>query len=297
MKKYWGIDLGGTKIEGVVFENTASPKVLARLRIPTEAHLGYSSIVGKVKELVDLLSKEVGESPATLGIGTPGICDPVTGLQKNSNTLCLNGMPLKADLSSRLGMPVELANDANCFALAEAVLGAGRGAECVFGVIMGTGVGGGLVLNGRARYGAQGIAGEWGHNVIMEGGASCYCGNSGCIEQIISGPALQQFYKEISGTEKRLSEIFNSDNLKTDLAAQKTKERLLENFGKALSMLINILDPDIIVIGGGVSKTDFLYSEGPAFVKKYVFNDGLSTRIVKNEMGDSAGVFGAALLT
>ena len=185
----WGIDLGGTKIEGVVLPASASVEALCRIRRPTEAERGYDHLRGQIRELVEAMEREVWQRPETIGIGTPGVLDPETLRLKNSNTACLIGQPLKADLEAELGVPIELANDANCFALAEARLGAARGTESCFGVIMGTGVGGGVVDDGRALLGCQGIAGEWGHNILDSAGPDCYCGRKGCVETFISGPA------------------------------------------------------------------------------------------------------------
>lgn len=292
----WGIDLGGTKIEGVVFEPQAFPEVRARLRIETRADLGYEAIVSRIASLVSKLAEEVGETPQAVGIGTPGVRDPKTGLHKNSNTLCLNGRPLREDLAEAIGAKVELANDANCFALAEGTLGAGRGSFSSFGVIMGTGVGGGVVIGGRALHGTQGIAGEWGHNVLDPSGPPCYCGKSGCVERILCGPALEDFYAAESGTRKPMAEICAAAEQGSDAAATATIARLVEYFGRAIAVVINILDPDVIVIGGGVSNVAAIYTQGVASAKRYVFNDALETKIVRNALGDSAGVFGAAML-
>jgi fructokinase len=292
MELLWGVDLGGTKIEAAVL--TRGGEVLARERISTGAEGGYDSIVFNIREIISRVNGIVGSVPAKLGMGTPGVIDPTTRLLKNSNTQCLNGRPIDKDVSLALGIPVVTANDANCFALAEAVLGAGRGNECVFGVIMGTGVGGGVVFGNKVRYGAQGISGEWGHNVIEWGGAPCYCGKAGCVEKVISGPGLEEFYRERSGRALPLDEILSQRT--TDPHAEATAQRLAIFFGRAISVVINILDPDVIVLGGGVSHVPLLYSEGVEEVKKNVFNNRLTTKIVENELGDSAGVFGAAAL-
>lgn len=294
----WGIDLGGTKIEGIVLASAQDPKVLARLRVPTESKHGYEHICGQIQKLVALLETEVGHRPNAIGIGTPGTQDPTTGLQKNSNTTCLNGKALQRDLEGLLSMRVALANDANCFALAEARMGvvptAVPNAKLVFGIIMGTGVGGGLVINGEVWNGGHGIGGEWGHNHLDDSGGPCYCGLTGCIETVISGPALERYYKDLTGTEKKLHEIVA--NRAIDLHAQATVERLLTMFGKAIASLVNVLDPDALVIGGGVGNVDLLYTEGRAHVAKYLFNPDFKTPILKPVLGDSAGVFGAAYL-
>ena len=205
----WGIDLGGTKIEGVILSERENPEPLKRLRIPTEAKKGYDHIIQQVARLVEVLTAETGIKPQSLGIGTPGVLDPTTRTMKNCNTTCLNGQPLKRDLELALGISVRMANDANCFAIAETLLGAVKekapDAKTVFGVIMGTGVGGGLVVNGEMVKGRHGIAGEWGHVYLDRSGGTCYCGKKGCVETLISGPALEKYYHKISG-EKEVPE-------------------------------------------------------------------------------------------
>ena len=294
---YWGIDLGGTKIEGVVLESVSRIEPLCRLRIDTEAQQGYQHIVKRVSTLVELMAAEIGHRPDVIGIGHPGSTDPSTGLRKNSNTVCLNHQPLHEDLGKTLGCRVNMANDANCFALAEASFGAGRGANTVFGVIMGTGVGGGIVVDNRSLTGCQGIAGEWGHNILLEDGPLCYCGKKGCVETIISGPSLESFYSSRCGSSRQLAAIWEAHTHGSDPHATATIERLLAYFGRAIAVVINILDPDVIVLGGGVSNIPLLYEQGGGRAAKYVFNNSCLTRIVKHELGDSAGVFGAAMLT
>ena len=299
MNPLFGIDLGGTKIEGVVLTSKTDPSVMARLRVPTESEGGYQHVIEQIAKVVAALEKETGAKAPYLGIGTPGTHDPIVNLHKNSNTTCLNGQPFKFDLAKRLGIEVRMANDANCFAAAEAHIGAVRehfpnGAEVVFGVIMGTGVGGGLVVNDKVINGRQGIGGEWGHNFLDGSGGACYCGRSGCVETIISGPSLERFYKSLTGNPLKLRDIFS--RLETDEAAQQTKARLVHYFGKAMGVIINILDPDVIVIGGGVGNISELYTEGVAEVAKNIFNNRLDTIFLKPKLGDSAGVFGAALL-
>jgi fructokinase len=226
-------------------------------------------------------------------------------LVKNSNTTCLNGRPFRHDLEKRLGVSVVFDNDANCFALAEATYGAAKDARVAFGVILGTGVGGGVVIRDRARGGskgpafawdgAQGIAGEWGHVVLEpETGARCYCGRRGCVETMLSGPAIERRYRERTGVAQSLGEI--AAGRSGDAHARFVLAELVERFGHALSIVIDILDPDVVVLGGGVSNLDLLYDEGVASVARWVFNDELRTRIVRHALGDSAGVIGAALL-
>jgi fructokinase len=223
------------------------------------------------------------------------VVSPRTGLMKNSNTVCMNGRPVKADLETLLSRTFEMQNDANCFALAEALLGAGRGRKLVFGVIMGTGCGGGIVHQGHVITGPQGIAGEWGHMSLHPDGPLCYCGHRGCVETYISGGGLQARYREQFGISKPLEEIVR-DHHRGDPAAVKFMGEFFRNFGRALGNLINVLDPDVVVLGGGVSKFDDLYTRGVAEVARAVFNDTLETPILKHEIGDSAGVLGAALV-
>lgn len=301
MEKLWGVDLGGTKIELAVLEKGNPHHVLFRERIATESAKGYEHILGQIKRLVDQASDFFQTKPTHIGFATPGVLNPATQTMKNSNTQCLNGRPLAKDLSELLQCEVKLANDANSFALAEALLGAAPlvnpKAEIVFGIIMGTGVGGGLVAHQKIVNGVHGIGGEWGHNILEEGGVPCYCGKAGCVEQVISGPALQDFYASLSGEQKTMKEIMQAYEAGKDPHAAATVERMLEYFGRAISTLINVLDPDVIVVGGGVGNIDLLYTEGYERIKKYIFNSGeVLTPIVKPTLGDSAGVFGAAML-
>jgi fructokinase len=302
MNTLWGIDLGGTKTEGVVLRSPANgtPEVLSRLRIPTEVAKGYGHILNRIARVVEMLREATGLQPDRLGIGTPGTLDPLTQTLKNSNTTCLNGTPIRKDLEQLLGIPVEIANDANCFALAETHLGiipeVMPEARVVQGLIMGTGTGSGIVINGRVLNGRQGIAGEWGHNFLDLSGGECYCGKTGCVETVISGSALQQYYHSWSGEPLTLPQIVARHRAGTDVHASATVRRLLENFGLAISVVINILDPDAIILGGGVGNIDLLYTEGLAEARKHVFNNRLDTVFLKPKLGDSAGVFGAAML-
>ncbi len=297
----WGIDLGGSKIEGIVIDASSRPKVLSRLRIHTEATKGYAHILNRIEEVVKLLKEETGHVPTKIGIGTPGVLDPDSRTMKNCNTTVLNGRPLQKDLAQRFGIPITMANDANCLALAEALMGVVADehpkAKVVFGVIMGTGVGGGLVINGQLHIGLQGIAGEWGHNVIEPHGKVCYCGKQGCIETVISGPALELYYEQQCGHPLPLKEIVRKYNEGSDAHAQRTIARLFEYFGKGMAQVINVVDPDAIVIGGGLGNIKSLYNTGKEAIERYVFNTTrLKTPILKPKLGDSAGVFGAAFL-
>jgi fructokinase len=312
-----GVDLGGTKTEAVVVRlGSADPEVLARRRIPTARDLGYEHIVEQTRALVVDVAREAGIDDVKsalgvgIGVGMPGSVTTRSAdgspsslpLVKNSNTTCLNGKPFRTDLAHALGRTdVAFANDANCFALAEAVWGAARGARVSFGVILGTGVGGGVVLreaNGHVRAwdGAQGIAGEWGHVVLdPRDGPPCYCGQSGCVETYLAGPAIEAEYAKRAGAPLRLSAIAELAKEGDKVAVALLEERI-DLFGRALSIVVNVLDPDVIVLGGGVSNLSFFYDGGIRALERWVFNDGLATRVVKNELGDSAGVLGAALL-
>jgi fructokinase len=298
--KQWGVDLGGTKIECVVLDGDKNLEVITRKRIPTEAAKGYTHIISQIKKLINEVIQEVGEKPASIGFATPGVLEPETQVMKNCNTTSMNGKPMHRDIESALGFKVKLANDANCFALAETLMGAGKNhpnAQVVFGVIMGTGVGGGLVVHNKIIEGHHGITGEWGHNILEENGEPCYCGKRGCVEKVIAGPSLEKFYASESGSHLKLKQILQNHLEGIDPIATATIERLLEYYGRAISTLVNVIDPDLIVIGGGVGNIHLLYTEGYERIKKYVFNNGkLTTPICKPVLGDSAGVFGAALL-
>jgi fructokinase len=288
-----GIDLGGTKIEGVVLD--ASGREITRKRIPTERDRGYQHILNRLKFLHDDLVAAVPGQPTTFGIGTPGTISQRTGLLKNSNTVCMNGQAVKRDLEEVLGRKIEIQNDANCFAMAEALMGAGKGRNLVFGIIMGTGCGGGVVYKGEVFTGPQGIAGEWGHMCIDPHGPLCYCGQKGCVETFISGGGLENRYAERYGTRRPLKEV-EAEYFAGEPRAVEFMQEFFNRFGRALANLIDILDPDIVVIGGGVSNFKAIYSEGVTAVKKYVFTDELETPVVKHQLGDSAGVLGAALV-
>lgn len=293
----WGIDLGGTKIEGAILDPTHAGRAAWRTRVATESDGGYDHIITRVRAVIEQLETAAGQRrPPILGVGTPGAIEPVTGRLKNSNTVCLNGRSLAADLSKALGVEARLANDANCFALAEATLGAARGHDVVIGLILGTGVGSGIVVHGRVLSGRHGIAGEWGHNPLCGEATPCYCGRAGCVETVISGPALERFYHARAGARAALPEIVRRAGA-GDPHADTTLGRLVDKFGEAIAAVINIVDPDAIVIGGGVGNIDCLYGDGTrAAIRRYLFNAELHTRLLRPALGDSAGVFGAALL-
>ena len=273
----------------------AAGKILLRERLPTPQTDGYEAILENIYTLVRDLEKKAGQ-PCRVGIGTPGSISARTGCLKNSNTVCLNGRAIQQDLEKILARPIRIANDANCFALSEATDGAGQGAGMVFGVILGTGVGGGIVFHGKLHEGPQHIAGEWGHNVLEADGPPCYCGKRGCVETFLSGPGLAHDWRRYGGDP-----LFEAKDIvilaeQGDARAEAALQRYLYRFGKALSVVINILDPDVVVLGGGLSNIRRLYSEGPDFVSRHIFNDELRTKILPHVHGDSSGVRGAAQL-
>ena len=287
-----GIDLGGTKIEVAALDS--QDKILFRERLFTEAHLGSEHIFDQIHALYSKAVMSIQNKSHTLGLGTPGSISKKTHLLKNSNTLCLNDLPMQALLEDKLVHDIVIENDANCFALAEAIMGAGIGYPSVFGVIMGTGCGGGIVFDGKIRQGPQNIAGDWGHMVIDPQGSPCYCGANGCVESFISGGGLEKIIRNTTGNSILAIDFFTMP-LK-DESLKKIKQDFYARFGQALANLINILDPDIVVLGGGLSNEKSLYKEGIEEVYKRIFNDVPSTPIVKNILGDSAGVIGAALI-
>lgn len=295
-----GLDLGGTKLEAVVArESPSGLDVLLRRRVPTPRDEGYEAILATTATLFESVCAELGLDPAAvpLGVGMPGGTTRRGGLVKNANTTCLNGRPFREDLQRRLGRAIPFDNDANLFALAETHLGAAREGlgGVVFGVILGTGVGGGIVLGGRVWRGHQGIAGEWGHHAVFHGRTRpCYCGGSGCLELYASGPAVEADYAERSGQRLPLAEL--AGRRAHDPHAEAAIQGLLEAFARGLANVIDVLDPSVIVLGGGVSNLPFLVDEGRERVARHVFNDELTTPILRHALGDSAGVLGAALL-
>jgi len=291
-----GIDLGGTKIEGVALDADDPSRVVKRLRIPTEAQNGYEHILNRIKRVIELLEENGAEFGDIIGIGTPGTLDPETACIRGSNTQCLNGRTLRADLEELVGREFAMANDANCFALAEAVLGAGRGYETVFGIIMGTGCGGALVHNGRVLTGRHGNAGEWGQVVIEPDGERSVHGTKGIVEAYIAGPALEAFYEHRTGVRLPLREIVARTN--SDEHARATVARLKEYFCRSLAPVVDIFDPHAIVIGGGVGNVAELYSESVRNrLTELTFAPGFQTPLLKPLLGDSAGVFGAAMIS
>jgi fructokinase len=292
-----GIDLGGTKIEGALLNRGG--EIVARRRI-TAPRGDYAATIRAVAGLARALIDSASE-PASIGVGIPGTLCPLTGVIKNANSTWLNGRPLDRDLETALGQKVRLANDANCFALSEAIDGAAAGASPVFGVILGTGVGGGIVIDGRALAGTQGIAGEWGHNPLPapqgdeRPGPFCYCGRRGCIETFLSGPAFEAEFAAEAWRSLRATEIASAAAAGDQLAAR-ALDRYAERLARALGSVVNIIDPEVIVLGGGLSRIEALYTLVPERLPAYVFSPTVRTRIIPPAHGDSSGVRGAAWL-
>jgi fructokinase len=295
-----GVDLGGTKIEAVALDAQGAMRVRRRVAAPRD---DYGATLAAIAALVAAVERELGiaAGTASVGVGTPGSRSPRNGLLRGSNSVWLNGRPLREDLEARLGRPVAIANDANCFALSEATDGAGAGAAVVFGVILGTGVGGGLVIDGRVLEGRNAIAGEWGHNPLPwaapdeRPGPACYCGRAGCIETFLSGPALAADHARAHGGAADAATIVARADA-GDAACVRTVERYESRLARALAHVINIVDPDVIVLGGGLSNVDRLYRNVPRLWGAWVFADAVDTPLVRHRHGDSSGVRGAAWL-
>ena len=292
-----GIDLGGSKIELAAFGTDGQEHF--RKRVPTPKR-DYEAALRSIHELVLEAEQEMGH-PATVGIGTPGSLSPDTGLIRNANSTCLNDRPFKEDLEAILGREIRLANDANCFAISEARDGAGAGEEIVFGVILGTGVGGGIVIRGKLHSGANAIAGEWGHNPLHGSGASelpappCYCGRQGCVETYLSGPGLSQDHFRVSG-QSASPEAIVLEAKRGDPACAGALERYEARLARSLASIINVMDPDVIVLGGGLSHIQRLYVNVPRLWLPHIFSDTVRTSLLANRHGDSSGVRGAAWL-
>lgn len=291
-----GIDLGGTKIEAVALDGSGSERFRRRITTPRDDYDGtIEAICGLVRDA------EAAAGKSTVGVGVPGAVSRATGAIKNANSTWLNGRPLREDLSRELKRDVRLANDANCFALSEATDGAGAEQPVVFGVIIGTGTGGGLVVDGRVLVGANAIAGEWGHNPLPWPeagewpGRGCYCGRTGCIETFLSGPGLAQDHEAATGQRLEPSEV-DARAASGDSQANATLERYERRMARALASIINVVDPDVIVLGGGLSNIDRLYDNVPRLWTAFVFSDRVDTRLARARHGDASGVRGAAWL-
>ncbi|HJV34896.1 ROK family protein [Geomonas sp.] len=287
-----GIDLGGTKTEGILLDPAGG--VLFRKRRATPLAEGYEAVLASLAELVrEAASACPCGSRYSVGIGIPGSVDAESGLVRNANSNCLIGHPLPADLERLLGRPVQVRNDADCFTLAECRQGAGQGYGLVFGVIMGTGCGGGICIDGVVREGPHRICGEWGHMSVDPHGAPCYCGSRGCVETKISGSGVERAFQARFGERLPMDRIVEGARA-GEPRCEEVFETFLEDFGRSLGGIISILDPDAVVLGGGLSNIEELYGAGLDWVRRYVFHEALRTPILKNALGDSAGVFGAA---
>jgi fructokinase len=291
-----GIALGGTKIEGVLLNPAGS--ILYRNRIPTPRHPDavkeYADILDAVTDLIEQAGAPGPPSSAcTVGVGIPGAIDAETGLVQNANTTSLIGKPLQSDLETRLKRPVGMENDANCFTIAEALQGAGQGYGLVFGIIMGTGCGGGLCIDGKLHRGRHLIAGEWGHFSVDPWGTRCYCGNTGCVETKISGGGVEKNYLRKYGRPLTMHQITQGYR-EGDPDCAVIFDEFLEDYGRCLGGLISLLDPDAVILGGGLSNLEELYTLGLLRIRRYAFHRHITTPILKNRLGDSAGVFGAA---
>jgi fructokinase len=293
----FGIDLGGTKIEIVALASDGRELLRRRIATPNE---DYRGILDTIAKLVRSAEEELGES-GTVGIGTPGSISRSTGLLRGSNSVCLNGKPIRADLELLLSREIRITNDANCFALSEATDGAASGAETVFGAILGTGVGAGIVVRGSVLVGPNAIAGEWGHNPLPwptdneRPGEPCFCGRDGCIETFLSGPGMERDH--YTATRERLRAHVITDRAAAgDASCRATLERYEERLARGLAHVVNMLDPDVIVLGGGMSNIASLYTGVPELWAKWIFSDRVDTRLVRHEHGDSSGVRGAAWL-
>jgi fructokinase len=285
-----GIDLGGTKIECIVLENQ---KEIFRDRILTESEKGSDHILNQIHQIYQKAILFIDNTKHTLGICTPGSISPDTNLLRNSNTTCLNGLPFKKILEDKLDHSLSIENDANCFALAEAVMGAGQDHAFIFGVIMGTGCGGGFVHNKKLRVGPNLISGEWGHSILHTNGHTCYCQKQGCVETYISGGGLSKILNN-HGIHLSVEAFFKKEE-KNNIESR-IYQNFMNDFAQAMGNIINSIDPDIIILGGGLSNVDSLYTDGINAINQYIFSETLKTPIVRNQLGDSAGVFGAALL-
>jgi len=292
-----GIDLGGTKIEGIALDDQGKELVRHRVATPAGDYVGTIQIIAELVAYIE----DITQSSGSVGIGTPGALSPATGLLRNSNSVCMNGQPVKTDIEKVLKRDIRMSNDANCFALSEATDGAAKGAAVVFGVIIGTGTGGGVVVNGNVLTGPNAIAGEWGHNPLPWPkqnelpGPSCYCGKQGCIETFLSGPGLSHDFYSVSRERKTAIEIVELATSGMQLA-EDCLQRYEHRLARGLAHVINLLDPDVIVLGGGMSNVKRLYKNVPGIWSEFIFSDVVNTKLVPPMYGDSSGVRGAAWL-
>ena len=295
----WGIDIRRARIDGVVLEDPGAPRTLRRMRVPAESEKGYYHVLGQVHKLVEVLSSEVGVRPERIGVSCAGSLDPITKTVKNAGIAALDGKPLLSDLETYLGVPVRLDNAANCLALAETRFGTVTEvmptARCVVALLLDDTVEGGVVVNGRVMRGRQGIAGSWGHNYLDDRGGPCACGRHGCVQTVIGAEALGEYYAESGGYAPDVAEAITALDDRDDAAAR-TAERLVYNFAKAVGPVINVIDPDCIVIGGRLAGVDALYDQGPELLKRFVHNTRVDTVVLRPKLGHGASAVGAALL-
>lgn len=287
-----GIDVGGTKIEGIVLDKDDNECIRLKYANPRSS---YTAIVQRIVDLYQALALSIGNAAHTLGIGTPGSISPKTGLLRNCNTTQLNGHPLYHELERRIGKPFAIENDANCFALAEAQLGAAKEYEDVLALVLGTGVGSGLIVRGQLVSGRNRIAGEWGHMTLDPQGPQCYCGRRGCVESYLSGPALERQYTQITSQKLSTEQIVHRARF-DDQDARRIIDHFTEYFAQAVASAVALVDPQVIVIGGGLASIDDIYTKGAHRLRKLVFSDFYETPILRNQLGNSAGVIGAAMI-
>ncbi len=291
-----GVDLGGTKTE-IILTGENVFNTIERKRVPTIKNQGYQRLIAQIADLINAFLGLVNQGEEVMiGIGIPGSIFLPTGLVQSANTQCLIGHPLKKDLETLINHEISIENDANCFALSEALIGAGQGHESVLGMIMGTGMGGGIVFSGKLWKGTYGNAGEWGHMALIVNGAECWCGQRGCMELYLSGTGIQRLYQERTGKERMLPEIYQDYHSGNDPISVEVIQELIFNFGRGMANLIAIFDPSIIVVGGGVSNLPVLYTEGAASANRQAFRPELPIPIVQSKLGDSSGIYGAAML-
>jgi len=296
----WGINIGSTQVEAVLLDGLSRARPFRKMRVPLDPEQGYYYVLGQVHKLVEVLSADVGMRPDRIGVSTWGQLDPETKTLKNSGSQALDGKPLLSDLETYLGVPVRIENAANCLTLAETRFGVvtqiAPDARCILGLLIEDRVDGGIVLNGRIFSGRQGIAGSWGHNYLDAGGGTCDCGRHGCTQTVLSDQALEEFYATQGGRMAGVHDIMACAEDGQDDAASETLERYVYNLAKALGPVINILDPEVVVLGGTLSAMDAVYEQGPELLRRFVHNSRVDTKLVRPQLGHAASAYGAALL-
>ena len=297
----WGIDLGPARIEGLILADKEDKSPLRKMSIPTEAHMGYRHVLEQISRIVEVLTAETGLKPGIIGVSTSGVLDPDSQTIKNSETECLNGHHLKRDLEIFLGVPIKLANHTKCRLLAEAQFGVIKEqapkAKVIVGLFLGYTVRGGILIEGKILEGLHGIAGDWGHTYLDESGGRCHCGKVGCVDTLLSKESLEVFYASIRGARIPIQEVMKRHEAGDDVAARKTVHRLLHYFGKGVAQVINLLDPDVILLGGPVGRLEILTQEGMEDVGSHIHNNEIRTQFLNPCLGGSSGVLGAALIS